>query len=276
VLCIALDHRWNPESSFVILRAYLDESGTHAGSVATVMGGLLGNAFQWERFDKRFRKLQKKFKFTVFHTKKFKNRDGDFKGWSREKQVALLDAMAETTDGEAFVSGVTFSLDNAEYERDMQRTANFPRKVRIPTKYGLCFLECLKHFVVEAENRQRNGKFPKLHIICESGAANAGDALRIFNEQKQLAERAGYPIMESLVFKDKEGCRPLMIADFLAHTRWLREELGVPVQAHELAPASARFAVTALNYRSGALRETKNRIIEVDVAHKERMAFKIR
>jgi hypothetical protein len=53
-LCIALAHRWEPERIFVILTAYLDESGTHGDSPITVMAGVMANATQWARFEAEF------------------------------------------------------------------------------------------------------------------------------------------------------------------------------------------------------------------------------
>ncbi len=73
-LCIALAHRWEPERIFVVLTAYLDESGTHDGSPVTVMGGMLANALQWTRFEQAFGLIKKRHGFKIFHTKKFKRR----------------------------------------------------------------------------------------------------------------------------------------------------------------------------------------------------------
>jgi hypothetical protein len=50
-LCVALNHRWEASGYFMFAyTAYLDESGTHDGSEITVMGGVLGRADQWKRF----------------------------------------------------------------------------------------------------------------------------------------------------------------------------------------------------------------------------------
>jgi Protein of unknown function (DUF3800) len=54
----AFAHRWEPERIFVILTAYLDESGTHGGSPVTVMAGMLANARQWKAFERNFQRLK--------------------------------------------------------------------------------------------------------------------------------------------------------------------------------------------------------------------------
>ena len=101
----------------MILTAYLDESGTHGESPSTIMGGMLANARQWEAFERKFRQMKKKHKFRIFHTKKFKRRDGDFKGWSNDQCLALMEDLAPIT-ATAFTEGVTFLLDNAAYDAE--------------------------------------------------------------------------------------------------------------------------------------------------------------
>jgi hypothetical protein len=89
-----------------IFTGYLDESGTHDGSPVTVMGGLLARADQWQRFQKGFDLAKKKHGFRVFHTKKFKKKSGDFKGWTDQQCLALMDDLGDLigaglTDGAA-------------------------------------------------------------------------------------------------------------------------------------------------------------------------------
>ena len=76
---------WRPGQVFVILTAFLDEAGTHAGSPITVMAGVLGTANQWRRFEAELTKLKSRYGFEVFHTKQFKARSGEFRDWSAEK-----------------------------------------------------------------------------------------------------------------------------------------------------------------------------------------------
>jgi hypothetical protein len=141
-------HRRQPERIFVILTAYLDESGTHDGSPVTVMGGMLANARQWEAFEKGFSKLKAVHGFQIFHTKKFKKKDGDFRGWTTDQCFALMNDLAPMTAA-AFTEGVTVALDNAAYEAEY-RLGDKPKRLRLDSKYGLCFRNCLLFFALEA------------------------------------------------------------------------------------------------------------------------------
>jgi Protein of unknown function (DUF3800) len=252
-----LQHQWLPGSLFLIITGYLDESGTHGDSVATVMGGAMASARQWERFEERFRVISQKFGFTVFHTKKFKHAQGEFRGWNNTKKQALLDAMAEASEG-VLMSGATMAVNNAEYQRDYRKTPGDPRKLVLASKYGLCFERCLEHFILEAMKRKHRGSYPSLYVVCESGAANAGDALRVFNEHKGFMEWKGIPMLQTLSFESKDSSAPLMLADFFAHTRWLHEQHDVRITPEMIVPeGSKRARVTAINYEPGALAELK-------------------
>jgi len=94
--------------------AYLDESGTHDGSAITIMGGVLGRADQWKRFQAGYDKAKKKHGFRIFHTKKFKNKSGDFKGWSDEQCMELWADIRQLTNS-GLTDCVAVALDNNTY-----------------------------------------------------------------------------------------------------------------------------------------------------------------
>jgi len=199
-----------------VYTAYLDESSTHGGSEVTIMGGMLARAEQWERFQKGYDKLKKKHGFRIFHTKKFKNKTGDFKGWSNYQRMALMADLAKLTSV-GLTEGVAINLDNATYERHYKGTEK-PNKARLDSAYGLCFRMCLYFFVVEAAKRQLRKRIPPLHLVLEAGHRNSGDAERIFLElKKEFRGREG-EMLRSLTLVPKDECDPLMVADFIAHS----------------------------------------------------------
>ena len=170
----------------LIYTGYLDESGTHGGSAVTVMGGVLASTRQWAAFDKEFTRAKNKHGFRIFHTKKFKAKRGDFTGWSNPQCLALIDDLAMITDN-AFTEGVAMAVDNESYEKDY-KAGEKPRKLRLDSRYGLCFRQCLFFFILEIIKRKHRKKYSKLHIVLESGDPNIGDAIRIFNEVKKELE----------------------------------------------------------------------------------------
>jgi Protein of unknown function (DUF3800) len=262
--CTAFAHRWEPERIFVILTAYLDESGTHGQSPHTVMSGMLANALQWERFERNFRRIKAKHRFRIFHTKKFKRRDGDFKGWSNEQCLALIADLAPIT-ATAFTEGVTFLLDNAAYDAEY-KSGEAPKKLRLDSKYGLCFRNCLLFFALEALKRVHRGRYPTLNFVLESGHKNFGDALRIFNELKAELKANDCNLLGMITPADKDECDPLMMADFLAHTAFMAGS-AQPTQTYgNIAKPKpigrGQTGVTHLEFRPGGLANVKSALID--------------
>jgi hypothetical protein len=112
--------------------AYLDESGTHDASPITVMGGILARADQWRDFERKFAAVQSQFGFKVWHTKKFKKRAGDFRGWTDEKCRELYRSLADVNSS-GLTDVVAVTLNNASYEADY-RAGKLPRRARLDTK----------------------------------------------------------------------------------------------------------------------------------------------
>jgi hypothetical protein len=222
-LCFALAHRWEPERLFMfVFTGYLDESGTHGGSPITVTGGLLARAEQWERFEDGFAKLQEQHGFRVWHSKKFRNRKGDFKGWTNVQLSNLYWDLAYLTNHD-LTEAVTMTLKNDDFE-NIYRCEPKPKKVRFDSKYGFCFRVCLYHFMNEVLKRQHRKKVPPLHIVLEAGHNNFGDAERIFLDVKKDLERHGSYMLRTITKADKDSCGQLMMADFAAHGKYLLQQ----------------------------------------------------
>jgi len=268
--CLALAHRWDPERLVVILTAYFDESGTHGDSPVTIMAGVMANASQWARFQTEFNALKAKHGFRVLHAKKFKRRGGDFKGKSVWDQLALLEDLAKLSD--TFREAVTFTLDNAEY-KTLYRGGEKPRRLRIESRYGLCFRNCLLHFILHTVNRRTEiTSPPKLHVVLESGHPNWSEVRDIFREvKKEIISLGAYDLLGDITFADKDNCDPLMMADFLAHYAWLNATGEIPrpeaaldrpyLEANQPGD-SPESGVTHLRVGPGGLADLKNALIE--------------
>lgn len=218
-LCIALAHKVEPERLFVILTSYMDESGTHAGSPVTVMAAVLGNIGQWSRFQCKLDRLKKTYGFKTFHTKKFKAKAGDFSGWPDDKCLSLIAELSYLT-GQSLMHGSVFSISEELY---LKLQADMPPKVRVDSRYGLCFRICLLNQIVEIDRRLSHHKKygeTRLNIVLESGHKNAGDVVRIFEEEREALGRAGH-LLAGVTFAKKDECDPLMVSDFLAHSAYL-------------------------------------------------------
>jgi hypothetical protein len=176
-LCIALEHRWEPELPFLLFTAYFDESDTHGPAPHMIMAAFLGSARQWELFGRRIKALQKRDGFKVFHAKHFRALRGEFEGWSPHKCVRLINDLAVAIR-DNLTEGVTIALPRALYEAEY-RAAPVPQGMPLDSQYGVCFRTCLHQLIkiVTADKKKH-----KLHVVIENGHKNVGDAWRIFKE----------------------------------------------------------------------------------------------
>jgi len=206
-LCVALAHNWEPERIFVILTIYLDESGTHGDATHMTMGALMATALQWSRIEKKLRKLSRDYGFRAFHTKEFTKRSGQFKGWSRERCMDLLAAVADRTMTVKLMESVTVAVNRADFDAEYRNTP-WPKGVKPDSLYGFCFRTCLEHLLLEAHKRCRK---PKIHVVLERGAKNEGDCQRIFWDLQEDC-----PSLQAFTTGNKDNCPPLWYGDILA------------------------------------------------------------
>ena len=78
-----------------MLRAYFDDSGTHADSRVVVIGGLIGTDEQWKQFNEEWaallkKPLKEKPPLKTFHLSVCNAREGEFSGYNHAEQDAVI------------------------------------------------------------------------------------------------------------------------------------------------------------------------------------------
>ncbi len=241
----------------MIFTAYLDESGTHDGSNATIMGGFMGAFREEVILGRRLRGLQHHYGFTIFHATDFKARQDEFQGWSDEKGLALIQDMTDMV-ATSLTSVVIATLPNDRYRTEYRDTPR-PKKVVLDTAYGLCFRMCLVHFLEEMEKRSPVRKYgSKLNIVLEHGHPNAGEATkRIFEETRQnVLAISGVDPLGTIRTETKKSCPRLMVADFLAYTGYMtdvQERAGVVIELGKEDRVPGKTGFTKLEFDPGVL-----------------------
>jgi Protein of unknown function (DUF3800) len=261
-LCIALEHRWDADATFLIFTAYFDESDTHGPSPTLVMAAFLGSARQWELFGRKIRAFQRRDGFTVFHAKEFRALTGEFRGWGPRKCVRLLDDLAVAIrDG--LTEGVTIALPRSLYETEY-RGGQVPKGMRLDSQYGVCFRACMYRLVqIVTADKKRH----RLHVVIEYGHPNVRNTVDIFHELKDEFSNLGFDILGDITIAKKSECWPLMIADFQAHsahmseTRLKAEHPGYFEMAREkygdAPPPRNQAALTRIEHTAASLRALK-------------------
>jgi hypothetical protein len=77
----------------------------------------------------------------IFHAKKFRHGEGQFKHWSKSKKSAFHAKFTQIID-ENLERGFFAILTPSEYQAIYKDKRN-PKKIREDTQYGMCFRACL-------------------------------------------------------------------------------------------------------------------------------------
>jgi hypothetical protein len=256
-LCLALEHRWEPEELFLLFTAYFDEADTHGGAPTIIMAAFLGAARQWELLERQLRALQRRDGFSIFHGKEFRHKAGEFRGWDDAKCMRLVEKLTELVRDE-LTEGLTVHLEHDRYVREYSEPP-FPKKKPRDTQYGLCFRASLRHLV---DIVLTDGKKHRLHVVIERGHKHVRDAERIFNDTKErLKSRRGIDLLGDFTIAKKEERAPLMLADFLAGSyslmRRSQQAGGVDYAAVTPEPRKREAGLTFLEFLPDSLQQLK-------------------
>jgi hypothetical protein len=198
----------------VLYTAYFDEADTHGSAPTVIMASFLGSARQWELLGRRLGGLQHRYGFTIFHATEFKNKTGEFAGWSDTKCMDLVyDLTVLVRDN--LTEGVTIHLERLRYEEEYRKPP-VPKRMRLDSQYGVCFRACIAHLIAII---LRDGKKHLLDVLIEDGHKNVGDTVRIFEDIKALTRRRlNTEVLRNIRVVKKQEAAPVMLADFMAYT----------------------------------------------------------
>jgi hypothetical protein len=244
----------------MILTAYFDESGTHAGSELSGMAGFIGNARQWRKFEKRAAKLFGRFKVEVFHTIDVRRGDKDFVGWKVDRKIEFLDEFHDIIN-ETLESGVASFLKEEDYKYYCGLA--WPNGARREPRYTILFRACLAESI-DFVARVPMGLEPRLHVVLEDGHKNAGDAARMYNWVKGLSGQ--HRALAGLTFDNERDCLPLAAADLFAYSAWGAEVGQKPIGA------ARKPTKSELSYRGNMTRIMITRDT-LDELHKQAVAL---
>jgi hypothetical protein len=197
---------------FVAFNAYYDESGTHAGSPVTVLGGFVGSADEWACLDRDWRKVLAKHDLRFIRAKQLYHREEPFRGWSDKQYRHLWADIFYAIQERRGLHLSKIVLRDTDYAQHYLQ--NGPkRKERLDTRYALC-MRCALHTYPMALDRKNDGP---VNYVLEAGHKNAGDALRVFNEVKQSKDIGWRKSIGALSFGSKVDFPALQAADFVSY-----------------------------------------------------------
>jgi hypothetical protein len=129
--------------AFALIWAYFDDAGTHRGSQATSIGGLVGTEATWSSFESDWLAVIANFKeygLNAFHACDCEIGEGDFKNIHRPIRDAISrkfsKIIAKHTELRPFWSSVV--------NKAWDEVADDEFKERYQNPFGLCFEWCIQ------------------------------------------------------------------------------------------------------------------------------------
>jgi capsid portal protein len=126
-----------------LLRAYFDDSGTHAGSAVVVLGGLIGTDSEWESFDAAWRAqlavpLPDKPRLKKFHLSSCVAAEDEFRHYKPVEREAVVGAFRDIIIHSGLASTAS-AVDRVAWDE----LVTGPVRRLLGAALQPCFLNCL-------------------------------------------------------------------------------------------------------------------------------------
>jgi hypothetical protein len=179
---------------WAMLNAFIDESGTHAGSRLFVVAALLAPPEQWDRMSVSWERKLRKEHLDCFHATDCAVGGGDFKHWPRERRNSLYAAMAGLVAKHACYRAWTVTIIEDYFKFFKPEADKF--------LYHLCLDGAVQG--IRELARQRGIRIP---CVFDRGGLGGGFA------RNALANVADYHSVGAITDENKEFLPPLQAAD---------------------------------------------------------------
>jgi len=195
----------------VIIKAFVDEGGTHSASEYMMLAGYVGTLGKWNLLDDLWRKRLKRESLLYFHAVEH----------SRKRRYQSLCWDLLKMCGKHLLFGFNIRLDKKSYD-DFYIANLRPQQTQLDTMYGVCYRYMVSLLINDLPTLMRRSDF-QIDIVLEGGAAGSKDALRIHQQiKKTFPELAA--MLGSVSFGDKKRLPGLQAADSLAHPALAEEK----------------------------------------------------
>ena len=196
----------------MIFKAYLDEANTGTQQPLMTIAGFLGTSPQWRKVARELKTIKRLLGFKEFHAVEFKGKKDDFDGWSDEKCMQLINALARIVR-EDLTQAISITLPHDMYVTHYRDTP-FEKRMPVYSQYGVCLYTILEHLVQVLEKVP--GKH-RLDLMVEDGHKNAGAAHVVFRHTREYLQFKNADILGTVALVKKKEDELLMMANFQAH-----------------------------------------------------------
>jgi len=191
-----------------MLSAYMDETGhfQDQGQRFVGMAGLIATAYNWKRFETKWKAALKKFQLPYFHMVEFAGFKGEFEGWSEMKRRNLMNRLLTIID-------VTYGYPvGSVIPLDVYRALSPERQKRFKDPYFLAFMDCIIFAAMLMAPHQTE---EKMALVFSEQLEFRGHALRLYDHAQRIFK--GMMKVTTPIFRDMREIVPLQAADLVAY-----------------------------------------------------------
>jgi hypothetical protein len=221
--------RSNPWKGLALLHLYLDESGIHAKSKITAIGGFVGSKATWESLEEKWLKALSDIGVSSFHAYDCETGNGEFDGVQKEIRLAMAERLARITRDHDLLP-VWSAVVNEDWDSSV--TDDFLEKY--PKPVYLCFAEIASR--ISKWSERMGGS----HSEQDEMHGQIDDIWSSYRANKTKAN------LSSFTTASYKSCAPLQSADQVAYELcldWQNREYGIygkppPLHYFERSPYS--------------------------------------
>jgi hypothetical protein len=197
-----------------MLTAYFDDSGTHGTSDVVLMGGVIGNQFQWQAVSEAWaKKLHDpspgKLPLSLFHMTDCQSGEGEFFGWSRTAREFLAHELGSIILKNG-IWGIAQGMSRKDYDDlvtgELRRVAGDAET--------FCIIGCFVNAIKWAREFAWD---PNIAFVFDDRPQKRRDISKIYDVFRRIeATNLKPPEAASLTFSSSAKLLPLQAADLVA------------------------------------------------------------
>jgi len=238
-----------------MLRAYMDDSGTHNDSPYCLIAGYWGGINQWRQFEHERQRVLRAYNVPEFHAWEYwardknKERVGPYKGWDDTRRKTFLFALL-TIIGKykiyPFAHGVSRSEWNKRSTEERKLLCGGERgNLTAPNNpMFMAFQTCVIRTSAYCDPDVA------MHFVLDSNQNTDAWASICYVELKRLLARAGDPMADrlgDLTFSESIRALPLQAADLLAYEAF---KYAIWAKGDRKAKVRPAYMMALQNFRS--------------------------
>lgn len=177
-------------------------------SSVVVVSGLLSNVECWLEFEKEWRSILTKYGIDVFHRSELAAKKGKFKGWTEEKEIALLGELTTIIGRLA-----PFMISHGVRLGDFEEVKSELEDIKVSP-----YIYCCEQSITGINFLNNLIPFKEPIQICfDQGRKYGSETMQVFIEATSRAKSLSRYSIGGISFARKDVVVPLQAADFVAY-----------------------------------------------------------